>query len=183
MAPLADNLTARLFVRYSAGGVDHVFLVRALGAVSPADVVNQARAFITALLPSLGTNVEFSGADYSAPNTNFSTPVDFGTPLVGTVVTAQVQGITVPNFVSFVGRDAAGRRARINIFGWVATQEGDYRVEAGDNVDLDAARAVLVANTTVFLSAAGLKPVWKNYYNIGRNAYWQRKQRRTGAIL
>lgn len=180
LPPLPPENTARLWIQYSAGGVDHEFLVRGLAGVDPAAFVGNVRTFIQQLQATLPTNWQAYGARYAAAGQTFSTPVPFGAALPGTKATESITGITVPNFVSFVGRDGAGRKWRLSILGFMSSQEGDYRVEGGDNIDLDAARSFIQLQPTTFLTIAAFKPTVYNYFNIGRNAYWQRQQRRSG---
>jgi hypothetical protein len=85
-----------------------------------------------------------------------------------------------PRFVSFVGRSNTGKRTRVSVYGLNIIEEADYRIENGDDSNLDGARAVLNVSGGVVSAVDGSQVSWYPYYNWGFNSYVQRRQRRTG---
>jgi hypothetical protein len=82
----------------------------------------------------------------------------------------------IPYFLSFIGRSSDGRRLRVYFYG-SKTLGGDYRYVSGEDADVDATIAALVAAGGDLETIGGLTPIWKSYANAGASAYWQRNVR------
>jgi len=174
MAPLAPETTARYKIFYTVGGRQHVQEVRS-GAITPTDFNTALDAYYTALGTDIYStvidDVQFAIASSTVFN---SVALDIVGDTFGSGAPA-VEGEDA-YFYSFIGRSSGGRRVRFYQFGAKALG-GDYRFPAGEDTDLDAARAVVAGTSGAWLAIDGLVPVWKTYINAGVNAYWQRKVR------
>lgn len=183
MADFAPNYTARYRLRYTAAGKQHTMLFRGAtkAVVDAAPFVGNISAFLNALAPSLLGTWAVIGADVAEQDSDIFLPAS-----VLPVITASRSGTPgtapqVPRFCSFVGKTALGHGARIYVFGVSLAPEGtesaNYRFEAGENANLDA--AILQLQSWTALRGPDLAAVsWYSYANYGLNAYYQRKARR-----
>jgi hypothetical protein len=173
LLPLPPNNTARFKVFYTNVGHQHDFQVRN-GTASPsalgALLLNLFGAINGMLYATTIDRVEYapSGSDIFNIVTTGAEGSTFGSGAGSTAV--------APYFVNFIGRSSGGRRVRLAIFG-VTILGLDYRFQAGENSEVDAAIAVLRAATTTFFAIDGIRPVWYTYANAGVSAYYQRKNR------
>jgi hypothetical protein len=76
--------------------------------------------------------------------------------------------------LNFVGRSLDGRRTAVKLLGCRVESSGDdFRVTTAEGSMVNAAVAALNAMEGTFVTINGFQPVWKNYANIGDNAYWR----------
>jgi hypothetical protein len=134
--------------------------------------------FITLLVDTLDPLMFASTIDdveWAASGSNVFNPVVTGAEGHG-YGTGAGTVTEIPEYIDFVGRTPGGKRVRAAFFG-LGISAVDYRFQAGENADVDAAIAVLVGSSASLLGIDGLNPVWKSYANQGFNAYWQREVR------
>jgi len=179
MAPLSPSNTVRWFLDYTTSNGDHTMEARATGTA--ATDASFASDFFSALLLALAprlTTITIAGLRRAAAGTNVSLPATWsGEASYGS---GSQSVINAPVYLSFVGRSAAGRRARIFIYGVSAQTEDDYRYEAVDHGEISDALEVLNGAVNFFLAIDGLDVIWNPYANAGFNAYYQRKARLLG---
>jgi len=72
---------------------------------------------------------------------------------------------------TFIGRTPGGRRVRMSQFG-AKTLSANYRLTAGENVNIDAVIALLNAPGSQLLGIDGLLPIWKSYADVQVNDHW-----------
>lgn len=180
MAPLPYNNTGIAFVDYTANARAHTVQFRYGGEGGPPGGLSGAIAnILAAAMPFMPTDFAVLGARYQSAGTNFSVPwaVSFGT-LTGTGVAKPGEA---PAFVSFVGRSALGRRARVYFLGASisAADEGgsaaDYRQTTAESANVTNVRNAIIAAGLVAIDSQGV--TWYPYANIGYHAYWQRRMR------
>jgi len=142
--------------------------------VSPSALGTIVDDFLTALATKIyGLTIDV--VDFAASGSNVFNPVTTG--IEGNVYGSGAGGtVAVPSYYNFIARSSGGRRLRMAVFGAVIAG-ADYRFIAGEDADLDAALAVLVAAGSSLKCIDGLTPVWKTYINAGFNSYWQRAVR------
>jgi hypothetical protein len=179
LPPLPANNTYRLFVIQEGTAGRHETVFRFGAAVSQADAITRARAICTAFAPLLSTGVSFTSARAQNAGESVSFPVVWGTAIPGTAAAA-VTGELRPQFVSMVGRSAAGRRVRIMFFGFPTGMSNDYRILASDGAGFANAITVVRDGLPGLAARDGAVAIWNSYINCGRHAYFQRKLRRTG---
>jgi hypothetical protein len=190
MAPVPPNGTDRVFMDYTSYDIPHTLILRLPPVSTPADGEAVAAAAATILKQRMSVNDSFTAARYQQSGTNFSLPIAF---------TAQ-QGVVDPSggsalwqedpesaFITFIGRGSAtGKRVRWEFFTSVRTTTwpGDNRYNPGESGPIDALRTnwtnfveVGATATQQIVTIAADIPVCYDYVNIGKNAYWQRKQR------
>lgn len=175
MAPLPASNTKRYFLDYSVAGEEHTLVMR----VGDATTDSLAAAAYEAFLNAFGTSIltlTVSGMRVAANGSNITLPAVYGETTTfgtGTGTTADTA-----NYYGFVGRSTAGRRARISLFGAAINRlNGDYRAEAGASTNLDAVVDWLQSNPSYFRAIDGLGVNWKDYTNLGINAYWRNEIR------
>ena len=181
MAPLPENNTARLFVEYTSNGQEHVAQVRLAGAADITAAVTAYNALKGPMANLLLTTDRVSGARFAAQGSNLSFPLAVS-PQTGTLSATADKDMT-PRFISWTGRGGTGRRARFTLF----TQVGDTATDGYRDLSpgtLAAAMGTALASVAVGSVDISGQPVnWNSYINLGENAYFQRKQRRTNAHI
>lgn len=179
MAPLPENSTARLFVIQTGPHGEHVTLMRFGPAVSSAEAVAAARAICVRAAALTHNSTAFSRARWSAKGEEVSFPVPWGASIPGLLGEA-FGPEEYPNFFSLVGRSVDGRRVRMTFFGQPSLVHGDYRYQRGDGGSVAALLDHVQAANPPVLTISESIPIWNDYLNLGVNAYYQRKRRRTG---
>jgi hypothetical protein len=91
-----------------------------------------------------------------------------------------MSGENRPQFVSMVGRSAAGYRTRLTFFGFPTGMSNDYRILASDGAGFANFITAVSTGTPPLVAKDGGVVTFNAYINCGRNAYFQRKLRRTG---
>lgn len=177
MAPLPSNSTACLFLDYSTCGVEHTLLCRYDSPGSTAEAMDRIDAFLTALDPGL-TELTVIGARNREVGSNITLPIAWtGAATYGGTLGPRYKGAA---YLDFVGRDTAGRRARVAVFGpgdFFDTANEDYRFTTTDSAVIADAVDVLLGSANSFLSISSEVPLWYPYANTGVNAYWRNRIR------
>jgi len=172
MAPLPPNSTPRYKVFYTNNDVQHVQQVRS--HASPSTFGTTMDSIWTTIGAQLYETV-IDDVQFCADGENVFNSVS--TTLTGNTYGSGSGSAGSPaTFIGFPGRSSDGRKVELLFFG-VKTVGTDYRIIAGENVDVDATVELLQGLTTFIVTIGDLAPVWKTYANAGYNAYWQRKLR------
>lgn len=178
MAPLPDNLTARLFIEYTSMGVAHTMLVRLEPSATAADAALVYADITTILKARMDTDDSFTGARFSAAGGNLSFPMPVSA-VSGTAAYSPTDDRRA-FFYSWTGRGTDGRDAKVSFFSPVYGTEGNYRLDPGDDAVFGAMATYLNASSEEIVAVSGAPTVWHTYVNMGVSAYWQRKLRRVG---
>lgn len=185
MAPLPQNNTNRVRLSYTSLGRIHQFSFRPrIG--DPTSFSAAATAVANALRSRMLATDSFFQAAYSLTLSDIFLPLAF-TPIAGVVSGALVVWDQDPEstMLSICGRgETGGRRVDWSFFSPVRTVAwpADNRYGPGEEAVIDTWRI----NVTNALSdedvrtIGGDSPIFYDYVNISQNAYWQRKQRRSG---
>lgn len=174
MAPLLPSSTSRYKLTYSTAPFEHSMIMRVVNSVTPSQASSYFDAFLAALGPLLGTITIVRLELALQASDVFNVVAWSGAATYGTGAPANIQE---PAFISFTGKDALGRRARVTCFGLTGVTQQDYRFQAGESAAADAARVQLATGSDRWKTIGGLSPVWNNYANLGFNAHYQRKLR------
>lgn len=170
MAPLPHNNTNIFYLDYTTCTRQHTLQVR-FGTGTLAQVMADTDNFLDALGNSHRL-MSINGARLQNEHTNVTEDVTWsGESSYGT-------GAGLANesaqYYDFIGRSAFGRRVRISVFGAIRNSaNGVYRATPADDAAFGAALAVLRGEGTSFLAVDGHHAIWKNYVNLGDNAYWR----------
>jgi hypothetical protein len=171
MTPLPPYSTARLWVDYEVGSYNHTLQIRYKAPNTPDDVITAFNECITAV-GDLFYASTFVGARQADEGSNVSNPVAGSWPVGWGSGSAPRYASGC--FADFVGRSFDGRRARAALFGaHVIAEGGDYRMSSAESTAVAAGVSSLNAAEGVWLSINGFQPIWKNYANLGVNAYWR----------
>jgi hypothetical protein len=177
MAPLPVNNTERWFLDYQVAGVNHTLMVR---VESPSDNATMS-TFFSDLFDALDTKlyaVTISGLRVSHQGSDISTDEAYiGTTGFGA---GSPDDLNKGAFLGFQGRSTAGRRVKLNIFGFSDLGNvGDTRFALPVSGPYFDAMGVITGSPGVPCAIDANNVIWKNYLNCGNNAYWQRQARKT----
>lgn len=176
MPSLPENNTPRLFIDYTDGINPHTLLVRYSASYGLAATMGDVDAFLSALQGSL-YQLTVTGARASASGSNISTPVTWtGSSTYGS---GTMTGVFAPRQICFLGRDSTGRKVRWFLFGFKGNTPDTYRINVGDNGDVDAAITALsnAGAAGSFLTIALHSPALYGYADINFNNYYEAKTR------
>lgn len=175
MAPFPQNALRRLFVDYGGPMGKRTMQFHIAGGVSEADAIAAARRFITTLASFCYTGVSFSAARWAQADSNLSFPRTWAA--INAPAGNPMPLSAYPVFASFVGRTEAGRRARLFAYGTFFSVPTDFRLTTGDTSSVATLVSAIRAEDTILRGVDGARIVWKDYVNMGYNAYYQRKYR------
>lgn len=174
MTALPPSNTRRYFLDYVTCGEQHTLVMRTADTVSSDDASMKFATFLTAMSPAI-YSLQVVRLRECVTGSNVSIPAEYtGTEEFGSGVGPRV---AVPNTWSFTGKDASGRRVRIELFGRNVGLNDDYRLFGVDDTTIEATIAELESDGDYWKTIAGNVPFWNQYANEGVNAYWQRELR------
>jgi len=172
MAPLPESNTARLFVGYNDGTFDHTLQFRYDdSSTTEGDVMDVADAYLTAWGDALYA-ISITQVERCAQGSNVHLPVTWtGSPSYGT---GAMPAVNAPRYLEFTGKDQTGRRWHLVQFSFAFATDVNYVFQPGDEADLDAARAALIAGFAAFTitSIAGQKVLINNDVPMGFNDHF-----------
>lgn len=185
MTAYAPHYTARLRQKYSVQGSVHSINVRFPGPITGSGLTDAQNALFDFL--SELQNILFddwaigqtSAADIDS--TIFLPQTTVGT-ITGTVVTTSREEEEKATALTFVARSGSGNPMKLSVFG--AAISGlesaglvNYRFYNGENASIDAAVAVLNANSTALIGNDGQALTWYPYVNYKDYDHWVKKVR------
>lgn len=175
LTPLPQNNTARAWLKYTWGGVEHELCFRLGSSAAPGDFQLVAASFANALKNYIGSSDAFTALRYSAAASIVSNPLAW-TPIAG--------GGNDPtnddqraSFVALSGRSPAGYRCRVTFFSNYWGVANDFRAPTTGTNAGAALYAVATTVTPPLVAVDGVPVVWNAYVNQGKNSYWQRQFR------
>lgn len=177
MAPLPESNTARWYLDYQVGSQKHILQMRVAEEKNNVEVSGAFDAFLSAIGPLL-TIITINGLRGSAAGSSISVDRSWVGP--ASYGSGAQSAVNRPAFISFVGRTDGARKVKVELFGIAGVNENDYRKTFLESVDVANTLDVLRADDMYWCAIDGLPAVWKNYANVGFNAYYQRKLRKTG---
>lgn len=172
--PVAPSDTERWYLKYTVGGKQHTQIMRTLNATSHTVVSNDYDLILAGISGSLYL-VTIDSLEVSLQGSNVRNPATWAG--AATYGSGSEPPSGIPKFISFVGRDALGRKNRISFYGWSGFQPDDFRINAGEVAAIDTAIANLNASPTAWISIGGGTTLWHTYANYGYSSYWQRNAR------
>lgn len=178
MAPLPVNNTLRIWVKQEGPRGTHETMFRFADGVPVVDAVDSIVDILTAAQGLVYEDQVWSSARASAAGSDISFPIAW-TPIEGTNGNTPTD-TTKPFFVTFVGRSTGGRQVAWTIGGAALISDSNYRVVEGENPGVDATLDAFRLAEPAPTAIDGLDPLMYSYANVGYNAYFQRKLRRTG---
>lgn len=173
MAALPPDNTKRFFLTYNVNGRNHTMMVRADGTVGDGSASEEIGAFIEAMEPKLYSTT-FVKFEHSAEGSSVRLPSVWSGP------TEWGSGASTPNAPSawsFTGKDIAGHKFTLQLFGRSSAPTDDWRLSVADDSSIGAAVAALETEEAIFLTINNATPIFNQYANQSMNAYWQRKAR------
>lgn len=176
MAPLPEENTARIRVRYHDQWNEHTMTFRFVDMAAPATNVAIVRSVITSMLPLLWDNVIFDGAEMAVEGSNIFNEVSGWTPMNATGQGTPGANVSPSRFMQFGGRSSDGRKVKLYLFGVRYDEVQDMRYSPAD---LAAVGDVIdqLTNSSEIVTIGGITPVWKQYANYGFNDLVTRKAR------
>jgi hypothetical protein len=177
--------TARVRIKYTIGRFSHNIILRFPGPSTGSgltDVMTAFGDFLTALQPLMYddfTVVSAAAADIDStvflPIANTLTPV-------GGIASATRQPDEEATAWSFVARTTGGNPWKFSLFGLfkggIESAGGtDYRINFGENGDIDAALSVLNLNSTAFIGNDAQPLHWFGYVDYKDNDHFVKQIR------
>lgn len=184
MADYSTINTGRVRMTYSTFGRQHKLQNRFQG-----DSTIERDAAVAVMVNVLNAAAPIRRADWAVLSWEWAKEGDtFFLPFspiltVDDGAVAAVAGQDANVFISFQAISTQGNRGSFSLFGLgiiPQTTSGnaalrDYRIVRGEDANVDAVLDELQAATTIGIDNNPL--IWRDYANIGYNAYWQRKSR------
>jgi hypothetical protein len=175
LTPLPPSNTTRWRLHYSCGGLNHFWVIRTTAAVTNASVSTAFDDLLTALTTELYA-ITILGLDFAVSGSNiFNAATWTGAASYGSGVPSLEQAT---RNISFIGRTTNGRKARMFLYGFKQNFNNNMRVDTTENAALATCLAHLATYNLYFLGIDGLKPVYKNYVNVGYNDHWTKQVRK-----
>ena len=178
MAPLPENSTMRIWIKQEGPRGAHETMFRFADGVTVVDAIASIADVLTAGTGLVYDSQTWTSARHSAAGSDISFPVAW-TPIPGTNGSAE-SDVNKPFFLTWVGRSTGGRRVTWTIGGAAYVGDTNFRIVEGENPGVDAVIDALRVMEPPAVAIDGLDPLIYPYANCGFNAYFQRKQRRTG---
>lgn len=175
--PLPTTNTARLLIQYTSCGDPHVLQLRFATPTSLAEALSKSEAVLDAMQPLMAPIDGVTGALWYAQGSNVSVPAPVAT-FSGTNAGTISDDVDKARFIALAGRSPGGVPVRVTLFTPFIGEGYGFRVGA---VAIGAPwtdlwTAILDADNSI-VAKDGTLPYWKSYFNIGINAYFQRKNR------
>lgn len=175
LTPLPPENTARFWLKYTSGGVEHELMFRLGSGTTSATGQAAANTLATNLKTWLPAADSFLSLRWAANGSPLSFPLAF-TPQVGTG-TALAEETDKARFCSVVGRSAGGYRCRMTFFTPNIADTVAYRTATGVTTPGSTLYNIVTSASPPFVSVEGSGVIWNGYSNNGFNAYWQRRSR------
>ena len=183
MAPLPAFNTGRVWIDYTSGGEQHSLLLRfnVENVLGNADVLATVNDIIAGMQAVMWTNDAVVGSRYSDAGSPISLPYSANSG-AGSVASGTPNPESNAGFIGVSGRSLAGRQYHADFFTQVCYTLAVYREDTGGMTAaiepfFDAFNTAPSSGDGMLVAIDGLRVIWKQYLNIGQNAYWQRKQR------
>jgi len=182
MAPLPTNDTGRVWIDYTSGGIEHSLLLRFDAEIlGNTTVVARVNAIVAAMQGAMWSSDAVIGGRYSEAGSVVSLPLVINTG-AGSLTAGTPNPESNAGFAGVSGRSTGGRQYHADFFTQAVYTLATYREDAGalpselsDFFLAFADNTGMGAGTLVAVDA--LQVVFKQYLNLGQNAYWQRAQR------
>lgn len=181
MPDFAPNYTARYRLRYSVLGHEHTMLfriARGVGSTGLALMVAKAGDFLTAIEDARYTDWLELSAEYAAEDTDIFAPAALPTVSTGTAA-IPAQSVSQSTYaVSFVGRSAAGQKAKFFVYGVsfdpenLVTPGDNFRITSAENAIVAAGVAELNSGAPDIVASDNFGVSWYPYVNGKYNDHW-----------
>ena len=180
MPPIADTITWKVWIEYTANSHQHELLLRfnTNPTVDPGTLA-RVNAIIASMKAQMNTQSSVTGARYSSPGAAFSLPLTVNTG-VGTVTPTTITQEVLASFQGLSARSTQGVEVTYHLFCQAAASPNEYRLPLAS---LPGALSFwpdeMTGNQspTPLVAVDGNAITFRTYSNFGQNAYWQRKQR------
>lgn len=175
LPPLPASNTPRIWIDYDGWAGPHSIQLRLPITGTNLDIVDEAVAFISVLLPICSEATRFYQVRYAALGSNVTNVLGvfelFG--LADNTPTPDQR----PRYISFGGRSTDGRLVDFEVYGGVLGVTANYRTTAAESTAAAAVWAHMNGQGQLWRTISGAVPIWRTYANNGYNAYWQKELR------
>lgn len=168
--------TKRYYVDYSNAGRAHTLIMRCAVSVLDVNATTYLGNFL-ALFDSFLSQSVVTAVRVGAAGDPNSFPIS--SSLVGTTFgTGTPSLIQSSKSLGFVGRDLNGAFAKVFLFGYKGSEEGNFRVDPAERPLLQPILDALTDTLDAWWSINNQKPVWYGYGNVNVSAYWKERTRK-----
>jgi len=181
MPAYAPTFTARLRVRYHAGGRNHVQTWRLPGTPSVLQIdslIGTLDLFYTALQPIMFDDWTHLSTTVAAIDTDIFLPTTPVTIPAGAVVFDPARPSTEATALSFVGRSVTGGPFHMFQYGYIqvpgdgSVPAQDFRIYSGEDGDIAAAILALNTGLGTFVASDGANVSVYPYVNVKANDHY-----------
>jgi hypothetical protein len=179
LLPLPPDSTRRVYINYTSGTIAHTLSLRVPAGVSAGTLDDALNEVIEAMRPIMDPEDSVLNVEESALGSNVRFPL-FPVGLAGTGSGWDPGDINNSAFVGMSGKGTDGRLVSLAFYNLQAANFQDTRIALGV---ISAAYAgffnSIAANSTglAWRTIGAAVPSWNQYFNVARNAYWQREGR------
>lgn len=174
MAALDPANTPRAYVTYLVAEAEHTMMVRCSADTSDGTLSEDIGAFIEAMAPLLYNSL-FVKFERSDEGSNVRVPATWTGPTEWGGSSADPD--EAPMFFSFTGKDVAGHKSRVDIFGRGRAVGDGWRIFAADDSSIAAALVALRTTDAVFNTISGAGALWNDYANKSVAQHWVQERR------
>jgi len=179
LEPLPPDSTRRVYINYESGTIGHTMMLRVPAGVSAGTLDDALNEVIEAMRPIMDPGDNVVDVEESAAGSNIRFPL-FPVGLPGTGSGWDAGDINNSAFVGMSGKGTDGRLTVVRFFNLQCANFQETRVAIGviSAAYVDFYNAI-DANSfgLAWRTIGGTVPTYHAYFNIGRDAYWQRKGR------
>lgn len=176
VAALSPSNTWRWFYRYQVGNDVHTIQCRTPDGSNGEGAAQRIALFLQAIAPAMFqmNTVDFN---YSAQGSNVRLPF-ITSAFAASYGTGVPTGQQSPFGLAFPGRSAQGHKCRVYLIGSKLQGDNNFRYTTTENVDVAAARTVLLnSQPNFFCGIDGQRVNWYLYATSKQNDHFIKKRR------
>jgi len=174
VTPLPPDNTARAFWVYQTVSQVHTLSARCDGSMTDAEVSAHFSAFIDAMAPLL-----YHGLFVKMERSDVGSSVRVPAVYTGTTEWGVTEGDPdeAPFFFSFTGKDVAGHKVRVEIFGRGRATGDNWRLFEADDSSIADALTELRTSDAFWNTIGDVGAIWNSYANKSVAQHWVKELR------
>jgi len=167
-AALSPDNTPRAFITYAVANQNHTMMVRVSADETDGNIAENVGAFLEAMSPIVrgSTFVKFERADAGS---SVRVPATWSGPTTWGGSPGEEED--APFFYSFTGKDVAGHKVRVDLFGRERGEGDGWRLP-GTQTNIADALDALRTTDAVFNTISGAGAIWNEYANMSVAQHW-----------
>lgn len=171
---LPPESTARAYITYQVADAVHTMMVRVSSDTSDGTISEDVGTFLEAMTPLLYGSL-FVKFERSDEGSNVRVPASWSGPTEWGGGSGDPD--EAPFFFSFTGKDVAGHKSRVELFGRGRAAGDNWRIFEVDDSSIADALAALRTTDAVFNTIGGVGAIWNSYANKSVAQHWVKELR------